>query len=77
MNFDEILSKELNEADLGNLRKLKNGSDWKILKDFVESHLIRWSYNLLMSNEDAAEELKSLRGFAKGWRLIQKLIDSK
>lgn len=81
MNFDEILNKELTPTDVENLRKLKNSSEWKILKEFIEAHVLRWTYNLLMDentiDEPAENKLKEVRGFAQGFKVIKKIIESK
>lgn len=78
MTFKEVFEGGLTADDITKLKEISKGKDWIILRDLIERHIMRWTYNLLteeMANE--ADKLKSLRGFVEGYRTIKRIIESK
>ena len=81
MTFKDILDNSLTNDEKRNLKEISKGRDWPFLRDTVEHHIMHWTYNLLTENDkevgNEADQLKALRGFVNGWRVIKRLIENK
>ena len=59
--------------------RLRNTSDWKILKEMIERYILKLTYNLVSGTETekgvSEDELKYQRGFVRYWKKIVKTVE--